>query len=352
MTTREHILANAFLGSERVRRSAIIDHRCILDISDYSKVERARILYNHLYFSDLPVEYRATLISDKFYQQIVDHRNFNPRLIEWLANYRRVKPVPVEAYKKFITGILEQPHEVWEHAFNNQRSASSRCLLLCLFTMGGEAHLQNLLPAWRDLYAHQAEKYNFQAEPEASRSTLKELESAFIQIKNNHVEYINPSIKDFVSGVIVNSNKYTRDLIISARYFGQILRLWQLSSRLGFEQLRQNLIGPEMRLVEAIARCLARPFAQRIEFGGGWATVEHDIGPEARLHGVIMMSDDLRSKEAYSLTTGCLLHMLARWDDVIPDFEETVRILTAFRGIAFGMTTLSTRKFGKRCSTI
>ena len=52
VTTREHILANAFLGSERLRRSAIIDYRCILDISDYSQLEKARILYNHLYFSE------------------------------------------------------------------------------------------------------------------------------------------------------------------------------------------------------------------------------------------------------------------------------------------------------------
>ncbi len=32
MTTREHILSNALLGSERLRRSPLVDHRCILQI--------------------------------------------------------------------------------------------------------------------------------------------------------------------------------------------------------------------------------------------------------------------------------------------------------------------------------
>lgn len=88
MTTREHILANALLGSERLRRSALIDHRCVLQLSDYSKAEKARILYNHIYFSELPEIYRKVLVDGKFYQTVLNHRNFNPRLIEWLSSYR------------------------------------------------------------------------------------------------------------------------------------------------------------------------------------------------------------------------------------------------------------------------
>jgi hypothetical protein len=49
-TTREHILSNALLGSERLRRSPLIDYRCILQIADYGRPARARILYNHIFF--------------------------------------------------------------------------------------------------------------------------------------------------------------------------------------------------------------------------------------------------------------------------------------------------------------
>ena len=44
MTTREHILSNALLGSERLSRSPLVDYRCILRITDYGRPARARIL--------------------------------------------------------------------------------------------------------------------------------------------------------------------------------------------------------------------------------------------------------------------------------------------------------------------
>jgi hypothetical protein len=53
LTTREHLLQGAHAASERLRHSTLLDHRCLLELVDYSKGQRARILYNHLYFSDL-----------------------------------------------------------------------------------------------------------------------------------------------------------------------------------------------------------------------------------------------------------------------------------------------------------
>ena len=140
MTTREYILANALLGSERLRHSALIDHRCILELSDYSKAERARILYNHIYFSELPEIYRKVLVDGKFYQTVLNHRNFNPRLIEWLSSYRRIKPIAVEAYQQFVRGILDNPQEIWR-AFYHQISGSARSLLIFLYTKGGKARI-------------------------------------------------------------------------------------------------------------------------------------------------------------------------------------------------------------------
>jgi Restriction endonuclease len=155
MTTREHILANAPLGSERLRRSALIDHRCVLELSDYSRAEKARILYNHIYFSELPEIYRKVLVDGKFYQTVLNHRNFNPRLIEWLSSYRRIKPIAVEAYQQFVRGILDNPQEIWREAFYNQISDSGRSLLIFLFTTGGKARIDICKSGWKCLYAHQ-----------------------------------------------------------------------------------------------------------------------------------------------------------------------------------------------------
>jgi hypothetical protein len=99
LTTREHILRNALLYSERLRHSALWDYHCILELSDYSLVQKGRILFNHLYFSELPTEYKRELLQENFYLKIVKHQNFSPRIIEWLSSYSRVKSEAATNYR-------------------------------------------------------------------------------------------------------------------------------------------------------------------------------------------------------------------------------------------------------------
>src|SRR5204862_5553820 len=79
LTTREHILQHAFQISERFQRAegVLADQRYILELDEYTLLEKARILYNHIYFSDLTAEYRSELLKDDFYVKILKHRNFN-----------------------------------------------------------------------------------------------------------------------------------------------------------------------------------------------------------------------------------------------------------------------------------
>jgi hypothetical protein len=62
LTTREHILRNALQISEKLAHSPHFQHRCVVELGDYSYAQKARILYNHLYFSDLPQPYRDAVL--------------------------------------------------------------------------------------------------------------------------------------------------------------------------------------------------------------------------------------------------------------------------------------------------
>ena len=113
LTTREHILTQAIANSERLRHSEILDFRVPLHMPDYSLGQKAQILYNHLYFSDLPPDYQDELLRDDFCFQIIKHEKFNPRLIEWLSNYKRLKNVKVGDYQAFVSDLLSDPSEIW-----------------------------------------------------------------------------------------------------------------------------------------------------------------------------------------------------------------------------------------------
>lgn len=88
-------------------------------------------------------------------------------------------------------------------------------------------------------------------------------------------------------------------------------------------------------MLDAMARCLSRPFAKRIELQGGWAEKALDLYPEARLRGVIVIADDLKSETAWELTSRCLDEVLARWQEHSPDIEGSVGILNALEGASW-----------------
>ncbi|MCQ9376228.1 restriction endonuclease [Methyloversatilis sp. XJ19-13] len=134
LTTREHILRQAFQVSERFLHSTMMSQRCVLELRDYSFGQRARILYNHLYFSDLPQRYRDMILEEDFFLDIIKHDHFNPRLVEWLASLTRLRSPPPEEYRQSITGLLQSPEALWSHAFETQISDAGRDLLLTLYT--------------------------------------------------------------------------------------------------------------------------------------------------------------------------------------------------------------------------
>ncbi len=79
MTTREHILRQATATSEKLKQSRLIDGRCVLEIGDYSHQQRAEILYNHIYFSDLSDTYRGALLSERCYRAASIKRSSSTR---------------------------------------------------------------------------------------------------------------------------------------------------------------------------------------------------------------------------------------------------------------------------------
>jgi ABC-type oligopeptide transport system ATPase subunit len=62
LTTREYILNTARIRYESLAQPAVELKPCIVDLADYTRPIRARILYNHIFFSDLPDAYKRALL--------------------------------------------------------------------------------------------------------------------------------------------------------------------------------------------------------------------------------------------------------------------------------------------------
>jgi hypothetical protein len=330
LTTREHIFSNAMLGSERLRRSPLIEHKCVLRLTDYDRSARARILYNHIYFSELPEEYRRVLINDSFYERILAHPNFNPRLIEWLSSYRRIKQTSPDEYSSFVSEILENPHEIWHEAFQNQISNYARSVLLVLFSFGGSVGVNALRTPWKELSDFEARKYNYPLSREGYEYALREVEGSFVSItqQRGKIEFLNPSVKDFVSGEIARHPERLDDLIQTSQRFSQLVTLWRWSQQSNASGISTIISGTSENFTTAVEAALARPYCRIIDLGNGSAEQQLDMYPEERLASLIAMVDSLRSVRLLASIPLTADAVLERWKTTAPDFGETSSMLS------------------------
>lgn len=134
-TTRDYILKQAEATYERLGAANLDTKKFVLELSDFTELQKAEILYNHVYFSDLPEEHKADLLQDKNYLKIIRHRNYNPRIIEMTTGFAAEPERVGEAYTETFLRNLEDPSRVWEHAFSRQISEAARHLLLVLLSL-------------------------------------------------------------------------------------------------------------------------------------------------------------------------------------------------------------------------
>jgi hypothetical protein len=230
LTTREHVYAQALDRSERLRQAGLGDLRIVLAMPNYGRMQRARILYNHLYFSELPDAYREELLRDEFYLRIVKHEKFNPRLTEWLSSYRRLRTVPVDRYRLFVEDLLRDPSEIWRHAYEQEITEAGRSVLLDLRSLGGDSAGLRLRAAFSTLHPARAAHHLFSTRPEDFRSGLREVANSFIKPKGAHgFEFIDPSVMDLLNAVIRTAPDNAADIVAGAVGFDQIEQIWRFA---------------------------------------------------------------------------------------------------------------------------
>src|SRR5690606_33725637 len=90
----------------------------------------------------------SIILENKFYFDIIQHKNYTPRIIEFITDYNRIKNFDSEDYKKFIIFNLDHPEEIWNDSFQNQIRLQDRLLLMTLFTFNRDVEESFLIKAF------------------------------------------------------------------------------------------------------------------------------------------------------------------------------------------------------------
>lgn len=262
LTTREYILNQAKLHYEKLAR-VNFDHRtCIIDPSKYSRRIRAQILYNHLHFSGLTREHVKSLTTKRGYLSIVDHKNYNPRLIEFLTDMDWVGDTAPKEYLALFLKKLDNPVDIWEHAFRNQLSDKAKNLLFILTTMPIETRINDVEKAFRAFHNLRCSKYSIAHSESDFQKALKELDGTFTATRRVPdcilVRFQNPSIRDFMQYLLLGGESLS-DAITSLVFFEQAQ--W-LAARLNEEasQLPMDaLILHAASIIQALRKLIDAP---------------------------------------------------------------------------------------------
>ncbi|MCW3000542.1 MAG: hypothetical protein JWN65_4091 [Solirubrobacterales bacterium] len=220
LTTREHILRQATELYEHWQLEGIEARRFLLELPSYSRMDRARIFYNHVWESgQLDERARRALVAGDGYGQIIDHPNYNPRLIEHITGLasQRVGNDENAEYLGFAVGVLDNPDLIWRHAFEHQLDDRQRAVLVALASMPTKVTPDDLESAFGGLS---------DAGGRAFRRALRVLDDSFVsthrEVNHTFVEPINPSIDDFVASWLVESPDEVARAIDGAMFFAQL----------------------------------------------------------------------------------------------------------------------------------
>lgn len=331
LTTRPHILSSALRLSERLARSALAEDHCVLDLSSYTFGNRARILYNHLYFSELPQAYKKAVLEQDFFLEITKHEHFNPRLIEWLSTELRQRDVPVHGYRAYIRRLLASPHDIWRGAFNNQLSDPARDVLLSFYTLGEWINVGDIEPAFRSLHRFRMKKYNRSAGPGEFREALRELDGAFLRYGSGDASYLNPSIREFIAALITEEPDTAEDLLHSAIRFRQVAALKELSDQHPDSPVAKLLAASASILPQRLRALLQAPAIRWEKSRSGMSGHPIDMGNESRIGFIAELSEAVTSLPLVELATEASEQLIVGWNGVVPEFTTVLHLFERLR---------------------
>ncbi|WP_348944745.1 hypothetical protein ABHF33_15230 [Chitinibacter sp. FCG-7] len=138
LTSRSTILNQGKLLIDCFEHNNLQRNEFELKIKSLSELDKAHILYNHIWHSGLEEDYINQLYVDKRCKLIITHKNFNPRLIGYITDANRIESYGTTEYWSYINQSLDNPSLMWENPFIAQQDDFGRAIIFLVVLNGKE----------------------------------------------------------------------------------------------------------------------------------------------------------------------------------------------------------------------
>ena len=216
LTSRTHIINHAVVLSQIFQDANVQRNEYEVKIENLSLKSKAKILYNHIFHSELPREFIDEIYANKKYLDIVHHQNFNPRLISYITDaYKITKDNEIIAkdYINFINKSLAFPAGIWENAFAIQLTHLQRFLVIIVFWNKSECS-ENLL---RDAFEYIKERLPHYLAGNLQTDFFSNIKVAIRSLLTKNINrtkkittysLFNPSLGDYLLGKYLDDVQY------------------------------------------------------------------------------------------------------------------------------------------------
>lgn len=197
LTTRTNILNQGKRLSTAFDVQNIDKNEFELIVGNLKDLDKAKILYNHIFFSELTEDFIDQLYIDERYKKIINHKNYNPRIISFITDFQRMKDINAENYWPYIESILEDPAQIWGNVFDRQIDELSKDLVALLVLNKNSLYEDEL----HEVYGRLSTSKNY-GPIKRFEFVMKALTGSLV---NRNIGYsgvyynlFNPSIADFI----------------------------------------------------------------------------------------------------------------------------------------------------------
>ncbi|MCR3702036.1 restriction endonuclease [Citrobacter sp. RHBSTW-00570] len=246
LTTRGYIFEEARRVSEYLSDQRLDVTKYVLDVGIYTRRIKARILYNHLLVSKTPLLHIQALLDSNTLAEIVDHKNYNPRIIEAMTDTLHINNIEIANYPTAFIEALNNPSQIWDTAFRTHIDHRCRHLLIAMFFLTEYGvSLATLRSSFDTLHTALCKAYGLAHGPKDFEETLHILEGSFVKIVNisgPFVSFINPSLKDYLSIYLRDAELLIR-LVSTAASIDWLLNLWSFVHQLELSEAAQTKIA-------------------------------------------------------------------------------------------------------------
>jgi DNA polymerase III delta prime subunit len=268
LTTRAYLFEEARQASEHLSDSQLNLSKYVLDVGVYTRSIKARILYNHLLASGVSRAHVRALVSSPAIPRIIDHRNYSPRIIEWMTDDSHLRDVSPQSYPAAFLYALDHPSRLWDVAFRTHLSPTCQHLLIALF-LGSEhgTYASELRPTFDRVHSLLCDKYNISRSPKDFEESLRTLEGSFLKIgPQTYVTFVNPSLNDYLTQYLADVHLLL-DFARAANDTEWARSLWRHAEHaLRYQEDQHALATAFLPLAE---RFLSLPIWKRIREGNG-----------------------------------------------------------------------------------